>query len=77
MIRETKLYECEDTDDLLDAFNLMKERKDGGRTHIELTGKFYPIERPLKFDVDDRVTLNFNGLGIFENGEGAVIREVV
>lgn len=76
MIRETKFYECDDTEDLVDVLNLIKHTWNYGRTVIDLTGDYYWLREPMKFDIEDRVTVNFNGLNLKPVDDGVEIRRI-
>ena len=65
MLRRTEFFECEDTEDLLDALESANARSDGGRSIIKLTGTWYVSDKPMFFEPEARITFDMNGLGIY------------
>ena len=74
MLRETKFFECDNTDDLLDALNFFRARTDGGRTEIALTGEVYCLGEPLLFGLDSRISIDFSNYVIRCDGDGLIIK---
>lgn len=71
MLRETRVFECDCSDDLVDALTFARGRTDGGRTEIRLDKSCtYSGIDPMIFTGVERVTLDMAGLAFMPNGDG-------
>ena len=73
MIRRTVVLECDDTEELEEATNYCRSRKDGGRTVIKLTGGPYYLDKPMYFPSLSRVTIDLNWFELSPYGDGVQI----